>query len=101
MPLRLACDGPIDRGIHKIVAFGGAQRRAQIGGVLLAQTHIERARARDAHAIARLAEIMGHWRDETEPAAGFLDAHVTRWSAGLIIDVFECVALSQARPYHR
>ena len=40
------------RGMDQIVAFGGAQGRAQIGGIVLAQAHIERAGASDAHPIA-------------------------------------------------
>ena len=52
--LGLARDRLVDRGIEQVVAFRGAQRRAQVGGVLLAEAHIERAGAGDAHAVARL-----------------------------------------------
>src|SRR5918994_7098452 len=45
VPLGLAGDGLVDRGIQKVVALGGAQRRAQIGSILLAEAHIERAGA--------------------------------------------------------
>src|SRR6476660_3443506 len=41
-----------DRGVQKVVAFGCAQRLAQIGGIFLSEAHIERARAGHAHAIA-------------------------------------------------
>src|SRR6202042_2308398 len=39
----------VDRGKQKIVAFGCAQRLAQVGGILLAEAHIEGAGAGDAH----------------------------------------------------
>ena len=50
--LGLARDRFFDGGVQKIVAFGCAQRLAQIGRVFLPETHIKRARAGDAHAIA-------------------------------------------------
>src|SRR5438552_10831054 len=43
--LGLARDRFLDRGLDQLVGFGGAQRRAQVGGVLLAEAHIERAGA--------------------------------------------------------
>src|SRR5262245_36095423 len=52
VPLRLACDRVLDRCTDGSIAFGGAQRRAQIGGVLLPETHIERAGAGEAHPVA-------------------------------------------------
>src|SRR5262249_46903351 len=39
--LGLARDRLCDRGVEQIVAFGGAQRGAQIGGVFLTEAHIE------------------------------------------------------------
>ena len=71
--LRLARDRLVDRGLKQIVALGGAERRAQVGGVLLAEAHVERAGAGDAHAVAAFAEIVGQRRDEAEPAAGLGD----------------------------
>src|SRR3954468_9217116 len=44
----------VDRTVDEVVALGGAQRRAQIGGILLAEAHIERAGAGQPHPIARL-----------------------------------------------
>ena len=80
-----ACaDGGADRRFQQIVGFGAAQRRAQIGGVVLAQAHIERAGAGDAHAIAALAEIVRERRDEAEPAAGLGDVEIARRAAGRV-----------------
>src|SRR5262249_46760933 len=90
----LARDRLVDRGVEQIVAFRSAQRRAQICGVLLSEAHVQRARAGDADAVAGLAEIMGERRDEAEPAAGLLDAHVARRAARAIVDVLERVALA-------
>src|ERR671935_1317453 len=61
--LGLARDRLRDGCIEEIVAFRGAQRGAQIGGVFLTETHVERARASHPHAIAGFAEIVGERRD--------------------------------------
>ena len=76
--LRFSADRFIDGGIEKIIGFRGAQRFAQIGRVFLAETHIECAGAGHPHAIAGFAEIMRERSNETEPAAGFRNAHVAR-----------------------
>ena len=68
--LGLARDRLADRRLERLVALRLAQRRAQIGGVLLAEAHIERAGAGQPDAVAALAEIMGQRRDEAEPPAG-------------------------------
>src|SRR5580692_6810194 len=60
----LARYGLFDGGVEELVAFGRAQRLPQVGGVFLAEAHVERARTGDAHAVAGLAEIMGQRRDE-------------------------------------
>ena len=73
----------------KLVAFRGAQGRAQVGGVLLSQAHVERAGAGQAHPVAAFAEIVGHRRDETQPPAGLLDFDITRRTAGLVSDVLQ------------
>jgi hypothetical protein len=57
--LWLARDRVFDGGVQEVVALGSAQRLAQIGSVFLAEAHVKRARAGDAHAVAGLAEIMG------------------------------------------
>ena len=80
-PLGLPAIAPLDRLVQQSVVGARAQRRAQIGRVLLAEAHVERARAGEAHAVAALAEIVRERRDEAEPAAGFLDAHVARRAA--------------------
>src|SRR6185437_16594390 len=82
MAFRLARDRVVDRGVEEIVGLRRAKRRAQVGGILLAQAHEQRAGASDADTVAAFAEIMRERRDEAEPAAGFLDPHVTRGTAG-------------------
>ena len=47
------------------------------------------------------AEVVRHRRDEAEPAAGLLDAHVARRAAGPVVDVFQREALGQARAHDR
>src|SRR5438067_4215491 len=66
---RLVQDGGIDRGIEEIVALGGAQRRAQIGSILLPEAHVKRAGAGEPHAVAGFAKVMCERCDETEPPA--------------------------------
>src|SRR3954464_15429428 len=59
--LRLAGDGIDDRPFEKLVAFGGAHRCPQVGGVLLAEAHEELAGAGEAHPVAAFAQNLGHW----------------------------------------
>ena len=99
--LRLARDRVVDRGIEQVVALRGAQRRAQVGGVLLAEAHVERAGAGEAHAVAGFAEIVRQRRDEAEPAAGLGDAHIAGRAAGAVVDVLQRVALGKPRAHHR
>ena len=87
--LGLARNRFVDGGEEEVVALGGAQRLAQIGGILLAEAHIQRAGAGDAHAIAGFAEIVGERRDEAEPAAGLGDAYIARRAAGAVVEVVE------------
>src|SRR5215207_1422318 len=51
VPLGLAGDGFVDGRVQRLVALRGAQRRTEIGGVLLAEAHIERAGAGNADAV--------------------------------------------------
>ena len=51
--------------------MGLPQRRPQIGRVVLAKAHKERAGAGHAHAIAAFAEIMGEGRNKPNPTTGF------------------------------
>src|SRR3546814_17442137 len=74
--LGLAADRLEDRGVEQLVALALAQRRAQVGGVLLAQAHVERAGAGQPHAVAAFTEVMGHRRDEAEAPAGLLHARI-------------------------
>src|SRR5919197_2814744 len=99
--LGLARDRLRDGCIEEIVAFRGAQRGAQIGGVFLTETHVERARASHPHAIAGFAEIVGERRDKTEPAAGLGNLDVARGPAAAIFDVLELEAFGQPRPHDR
>src|SRR6185312_8194997 len=80
--LGLARDGFVDGTHQRVVVGAGAQRRAQIGGVVLAETHVERAGAREPHAVAALAEIVRHRGDEAEAAARLLDTDIARRAAG-------------------
>ena len=70
--LGLAADRLVDGGDQRVVRFAGAQRRAQVGRVVLAQAHVEHARAGQPHAVAGFAEIVGHRRDETERTDGLV-----------------------------
>mgnify|MGYP000060554999 CR=1 FL=1 len=50
----------------------GRELGAEIGIVILAEAHVERAGAGEAHAIAGFAEIVGHGRDEADAPAGLI-----------------------------
>jgi hypothetical protein len=52
MALGLPRNRLVDRGMKQIVGLACPERRAQISGILLAEAHIERAIAGDAHAMA-------------------------------------------------
>ena len=49
---------------QKLVAYRSPQGRAQIRRIFLAETHVKRARTRQPHPVATLAEIMGERRDK-------------------------------------
>src|SRR5262249_61465775 len=89
MALGLARDGLIDGGMEQRVVLGRPERGAEVGGVVLAETHIKCASAGNPHPIAGLAEIMGHWRDEPKPSAGLAHLHIACRSARPIRDVVE------------
>src|SRR6185437_10703848 len=80
---------------------GKPERRAQIGGVLLAQAHEERAGAGQPHAVAALAEIVGQRRDHAEPAAGLAHRIVARRAARPIVALVERPAPLQIGPDQR
>ena len=60
----------------------GADHRAQVGGVLLAQAGVQGAGAGQPHAVAGLAEIVAERGDEAQPAAGLGHLDVARRPAG-------------------
>src|SRR3954469_10597958 len=95
--LRLARDRFRDRRIEQAVALRCAQRRAQVGGIFLTEPHVKRAGAGYADAIARFAKIVGEGSNETEAAASLGNAHEAGPPAGLVVDVFQRVTLSQPR----
>src|SRR5207249_3227000 len=66
VPFGLACNRLGDGLVEEFVALRRAQGRAQVGGVLLAQAHVERAGAGQPYAVAALAKVMGQRRDETQ-----------------------------------
>src|SRR6185437_16169468 len=83
--LGLAADGLVDGRIDDGIIRRGAQRRTQIGGIVLAEAHIEHAGASQAHAVAAFAEIVAQRRDEAEPPPGLAHAHIPRRPAGAIV----------------
>ena len=93
MTLGLAADGLVYRLREQGVVVGGPQRKAQIGRIVLAEAHVEHARAGQPDAIAALAEIMRHRRDEAEAAAGFGNIDIAGGTAGTRIAVGQCPAL--------
>src|SRR5690242_13662486 len=97
MALGLARDRLGDRRVERLVALAEAQRRAQIGGVLLAQAHEQRPGTGQAHAVAALAEIMGQGRDHAEPLAGLAHRVVPRRAARAVVALVEGPAPLQLR----
>src|SRR5262245_30474595 len=89
MTLRLARDGLVNGAAKHGLIGAGAQGRTQIGRIVLAEAHVERARAGEPHAITTLTEVVRHRRDETEATAGLLDAHVARGTTGAERNVLE------------
>src|ERR1700722_4128821 len=76
---RYAC---ADSRYERTIGHGSSERLAQIDRILLAETHIERARAGDAHPIAAFAEIVRKRSDKPEAPPRLLDVVVTRRAAG-------------------
>ena len=66
MTLWLGRDRRVDSGVKQMVGFACSERRSKIGGILLAEAHIESAGAGHPYPIARLTEIVGERRDETK-----------------------------------
>ena len=63
--------------MKRLVTLAGAERLPEIGGIFLSEAHVERAGAGEADAVAALAEIMGHGRDEAEAPARLLHPDIT------------------------
>src|SRR5262245_27644094 len=101
MPFRFAGDGLVDRRIKQLIALGRPQWLTQIGGVALAEAHIERASAGNPNAIAGFAEIVRQRRDKTETSASFLYTHVARRTSRAIVDVLERKPLGQSCAHNR
>src|ERR1700730_839734 len=97
MPLRLAGDGGVERLVQKLVRGRRAQRRAQIGRILLAKAQVKRSGASHAHAIAAFAKIMGERGDEAQTAPGFRDMHIAGGATGAITGLAQGEALLEPR----
>ena len=54
--------------VQRRVVGAGAQHAAEIGGIVLAEAHVQRAGAGQPHPVAAFAEIMRHRRDEADAA---------------------------------
>jgi hypothetical protein len=97
MALGLAGDGGVEGFMQEFVGGRRAQRRPQIGRVVLAKAHVKRSGAGHPHPIAAFAKIMGERRDEAETPAGFRDLHITGGSAGPVTGVEQGETLPEAR----
>src|SRR6185295_18473346 len=89
MALRFARNRSVDGVRENGVVARSAQRRAQVGRVVLAEAHVERSGAGQPDAVAAFAKIMSQRRDEAEAAAGLCDANIARWSTGAVIAFFQ------------
>ena len=96
--LGLAANGFINGIVQKFVAFRCAQGRAQVSGILLTKAHIECPGTGQANAIAALAEIVGHWRDESDATTGFLHLDIAGGTTGLVADIFQSELFAEFGP---
>src|SRR5205823_10559270 len=101
MALGLARDRLVDRGLEERIALRRAHGLAQIGGVVLAEAHVERARAGEPHAVAALAEVMGERRDHAEPPAGLAHHVIACGPARAVIGLLEGPAPVELGAHHR
>src|SRR5438132_1347237 len=67
VPLALAFDGPTN-GVDDGVVPSGAQHRAQIGRVVVAEAGVQGAVRGETNAVARITEVLGDRRDDPEAA---------------------------------
>ncbi len=91
------------RGLRAIAAVMASSSRSMLPA---ARTALRRpaassSRAGQAHAIAALAEIMGHRRNETKPALRLGDVHIAGRTARLVRDVLQRKGTLQARAHDR
>src|SRR5215472_4355157 len=101
MALGLARNRFVDRRLEQRVIRACPQWRAQMSTVVLAEAHIKCAGAGEPHAVAALAEIMSHRRDEAEAAASLTHGVVTRRAARAVIGLIERPAPLQRCAHHR
>src|ERR1700682_3145167 len=80
--VRLSADRTLDRLHHGGIAAIAAQHPLEIDRIRLPKARVQHARGSHTHAVAVLAEIVSHGRDETYLPAGFDHADVARWPAG-------------------
>src|SRR5690606_12282762 len=85
----LPANGFVNRAVEKRITLAGAKGRAEICAILPTETHIERACAGEADAVAAFTEIMRQRRDETEPAACLLHMDITRGATRAHIQLFK------------
>src|SRR5580704_3871087 len=82
VPLGLTHYARADRLHERPVGSGAAKRLTQIDRVLLAEAHVECARAGDAYPIAAFAEIVRERGNEPESSPRFLNVIIARRPAG-------------------
>src|SRR6056297_120167 len=94
--LGLAFDRRANGLFDKCVVVRGAQRRAEVGHVLLSEAHVEFARAGEPHPVAAFAEIVRERRDEADLLARLLDPDVAGRAARAFSEIDEAEAGGQA-----
>ena len=97
MALGLARDGRADRFLQHRVIGAGAQGRAQIGHILLAEAHIQLARAGQPHPVAAFAEIMRERRDEADLLPCLFQPHIAGRPARALGQIGEPESFTQPR----
>ena len=99
VPLRLLRDGGSDRLAQRcVVTRMREQRGAQVGAILLPETHEDFTRAGDPHTVAAFAEVVAERRDEADLLAGLLQPDVARGSPRALGEVGDGVVLGLASP---
>ena len=76
MPLGLTRNGPIYRIGQWFITLALSQNGAQIGAVVLPQTHVQHAGAGQPDPVAQLAEVMAQRGDKAQTLTGFPDAEI-------------------------